>query len=80
MTLSLVYYEHFDEYTDKVEKMQRKAQSLSDTLINPYQSMKGNRLDIFDPCYGSIKADLSVKPGTILSITNNLCTMLGYTR
>ena len=80
MTFCLIYYEHFDEYTDKVEKTQIRAQSLSEALVNPYQNKKRNNLDIFDPCYGAIKVDLSFKPGTIISITNNLCTLLGYTR
>ena len=41
--------------------------------------IKRGSVDIFDPHYGAVKADLVFNPGKTISITKSMCGLLGYT-
>ncbi len=80
MTFCMVYFRFFDEYTNQLEKVEEKAQSLIESFNNPYTEIKRNTvIDIFDPHFGAVKADLVFHLGKITIITKNLCHMLGFT-
>jgi len=46
---------------------------------NPLVESKRGTVDIFDPHYGAVKADLVFNHGKIVTITKNLCRTLGFT-
>ncbi len=76
----MVYFRFFDVYTNKLEKIEGKAQVLIESFNNPYTVIKKNTIiDIFDPHFGAVKADLVFNLGKITTITKNLCHMLGFT-
>lgn len=40
--------------------------------------LKRGDIDIFNPCFGAIKADLAFKPGKIVGYTQNIIKTLGF--
>ena len=59
--------------------MEERAQYLVESFKNPLNETKRGTVDIFDPHYGAVKADLVFNPGRIITITKNLCHLLGFT-
>jgi hypothetical protein len=45
---------------------------LRESLLTYHHESKKTNLDIFDPSYGAVKADLAFKVGKIISFTNNI--------
>jgi len=58
--------------------VEERAQYLVETFKNPASEIKRGSVDIFDPHYGAVKADLVFNPGKIVKITKNMCYLLDY--
>lgn len=58
--------------------MEEKAQYLIEAFKIPLNETKRGTVDIFDPHYGAVKADLVFNPGKIVKITKNMCNLLDY--
>ena len=75
----MIYFRFFDEYTNRLERIEAKALALYQSFYNPYNEYKKKQVEIFNPHYGAVKADLVFSVGRIITITKNLCHTLGFT-
>lgn len=74
-----IYFKFFDEYTRKDDLVEKKMQHLMEKLTDPfYEFRKKDKVDIFNPLYGAIKMDLTNQTGVVLSVTKNVCQLLGH--
>jgi hypothetical protein len=78
VTFAIVYFKFFDEYTDQLNFVEKRALSLYDTYFSPNSIYKNKGAEVFDPHYGSVKIDLVFKLGKVISISKNLCNVLGF--
>lgn len=78
VSFAIVYYKFFDEYTDKLNLIEKKAVTLYESYFSPNNIYRNKGIDVFDPHYGSAKVDLVFRVGKVLSISKNLCHVLGF--